>query len=150
MIKLAQHHFHLTATWQGGRNGQGTIQAGNLKQTISIPEEMGGPGVGTNPDEMLIGSAATCYLITLAAMIERGKLPVEELSLETEGIVQSDKSLKFEAIIHRPKIVISQGVTKQELEKIRRVVELAEKNCMISNALRGNVRLEVEAQYVTN
>ncbi len=147
---MAQHHFHLKADWQGGRKGQGTIESGNLKQPISIPEEMDGPGVGTNPDEMLIGAAAACYLITLAAMIERGNAPVEELSLETEGIVQADKSLKFEAIIHRPKLVVRQDASEQELEKIRRFVELAEKHCMISNALRGNVRLEVEAQFITN
>ncbi len=53
---MARHHFHLKASWDGGRNGQGTIEAGNLKQTISIPKEMDGPGVGTNPDEMLIGA----------------------------------------------------------------------------------------------
>ncbi|KFZ40827.1 MULTISPECIES: SACOL1771 family peroxiredoxin [Thermoactinomyces] len=145
---MARHHFHLKASWDGGRNGQGTIEAGNLKQTISIPKEMDGPGVGTNPDEMLIGAAATCYLITLAAMIERGNMPVRELSLETEGIVHVDKKFTFEAIIHRPKLILEEGTTDEELKKIERAVELAEKNCMISNALRGNVRLEVEAEVV--
>lgn len=145
---MARHHFYLKASWDGGRNGQGTIEAGNLKQTISIPKEMDGPGVGTNPDEMLIGAAATCYLITLAAMIERGNMPVRELSLETEGIVHVDKKFTFEAIIHRPKLILEEGTTDEELKKIERAVELAEKNCMISNALRGNVRLEVEAEIV--
>ncbi len=35
---------------------------------------MDGPGVGTNPDEMLLGAAATCYIITLAAMLERSNI----------------------------------------------------------------------------
>src|SRR5690625_5475142 len=68
---MTQHHFHLQANWPGGRNSSGYIDAGELKTKISIPPEMDGPGIGTNPDEMLLGAAATCYVITLAAMIER-------------------------------------------------------------------------------
>ncbi len=56
-----EHTFYLDAHWDGGRNSTGTIEAGNLKQSISIPKEMDGPGVGTNPDEMLLGAAATCF-----------------------------------------------------------------------------------------
>ncbi len=84
---MAQHQFHLKADWPGGRNSTGSIDAGNLKTKISIPPEMDGPGVGTNPDEMLLGAAATCYVITLAAMIERAELPLKEMALNSEGIV---------------------------------------------------------------
>ena len=52
------HHFHLTAEWPGGRNDIGIIQSGNLQTQISIPTEMEGPGIGTNPDEMLLGAAS--------------------------------------------------------------------------------------------
>ena len=70
---MAEHLFHLKANWPGLRNDVGTIDAGNLKTEVSIPPEMDGPGVGTNPDEMLLGAAATCYIITLAAMMERSR-----------------------------------------------------------------------------
>ena len=69
------------------RNDIGNIEAGNLVTKISIPSEMEGPGVGTNPDEMLLGAAATCYIITLAAMMERSHLEKEQLTMESEGIV---------------------------------------------------------------
>jgi Predicted redox protein, regulator of disulfide bond formation len=52
----------------------GEIASGQLQTKVSIPPEMDGPGIGTNPDEMLLGAAATCYIITLAAMFERAKL----------------------------------------------------------------------------
>ncbi|MDR6226692.1 SACOL1771 family peroxiredoxin [Desmospora profundinema] len=142
---MAKHHFHLTARWQGGRNGIGTIDAGNLKSEISIPEEMRGPGVGTNPDEMLIGSAATCYLITLAAMLERAAIPVKELTLETEGVVREERGLKFERITHRPTVILEATATAGHLEQTEAATERAERHCMISNALRGNVELAVEA-----
>lgn len=143
---MPRHHFHLKATWSGGRNGTGAIEAGNLKQQISIPKEMDGPGLGTNPDEMLIGAAATCYLITLAAIIERKRLPVVELSLQTEGIVRVENKLTFEKIIHRPHLLVKKEATEKEWEMIRQATEAAERSCMISNALRGNVELKVEAE----
>ncbi len=76
---MAEHLFHLKADWPGLRNDIGTIDAGNLKTKVSIPPEMDGPGIGTNPDEMLLGAAATCYIITLAAMMERSKLEKDSL-----------------------------------------------------------------------
>ncbi|SEN03174.1 SACOL1771 family peroxiredoxin [Lihuaxuella thermophila] len=142
---MSRHHFFMKATWTGGRNGTGTIDAGHLKSQISIPAVMDGPDVGTNPDEMLIGAAGTCYLITLAAIIERRRLPVIELSLETEGIVRADPKLVFEKIIHRPKLIVQTSAGEKELKSIKQATEQAEKTCMISNALRGNVELEVEA-----
>ncbi|PTM57816.1 SACOL1771 family peroxiredoxin [Desmospora activa] len=146
---MAQHHFHLTAQWEGGRNGTGTIDAGNLKSVISIPKEMRGPGVGTNPDEMLIGSAATCYLITLAAMLERQNIPVQELSLKTEGVVREERGLKFERITHRPQVILASSATADQRKQTEAATERAERHCMISNALRGNVELAVEANIST-
>lgn len=61
---MTMHHFHLSAEWPGGRNDIGTIQSGNLQTQISVPTEMEGPGIGTNPDEIFTQAASTCYIIT--------------------------------------------------------------------------------------
>ena len=83
---MAEHYFHLKADWPGLRNDIGTIDAGNLKTKISIPPEMDGPGIGTNPDEMLLGAAATCYIITLAAMMERSKMEKVALTMSQSAL----------------------------------------------------------------
>lgn len=143
---MAEHHFHLHADWPGGRNSEGFIDAGNLKTKISIPPEMDGPGVGTNPDEMLLGAAATCYIITLAAMIERAKLPLKEMALESEGIVDVTNGVfTYKKIIHRPTVALELNATEVEMKKLHQLVEKAEKSCMISRAIQGNVELELEA-----
>ncbi|MFC4075950.1 SACOL1771 family peroxiredoxin [Salinithrix halophila] len=143
---MARHEFRLTADWNGGRNGEGTITAGNLQTKISIPSEMKGPGIGTNPDEMLIGAAATCYLITLAAMLERKSIPVVSLTLETVGVVSVNKNgLQFESVTHYPHVVLGAEATAKHRKDAESFTEAAEKSCMISNALRGNVDLSVQA-----
>lgn len=142
---MAEHEFHLKAEWPGGRNSVGDIIAGNLKTKISIPPEMDGPGIGTNPDEMLLGAAATCYLITLAAMIERAKLPLQEMSIESVGIVDVTKGIfTYKKIVHKPVVMLQKDAEPRQMKMLGRLVQKAEKSCMISNALRGNVEIELE------
>lgn len=143
---MAQHHFHLKADWPGGRNSTGHIEAGNLQTKVSIPPEMNGPGVGTNPDEMLLGAAATCYLITLAAMIERANLPLKEMALNSEGIVDvTNGIITYQKIIHKPFVVLQESAEPIDYKKLDTLVEKAEASCMISRALKGNVEIELQA-----
>ncbi|MFD1885760.1 OsmC family protein [Paenibacillus wenxiniae] len=136
------HEFILDANWKGGRNSEGTISSGNLNTVISIPEPMGGPGTGTNPDEMLLGAAATCYIITLAAMLERSELAVEQLTMRSEGYVDVTNNIfTYKEIIHRPHIVLAATATTAQLEKANLLAHKAEQSCMISRAVAGNVQL---------
>ena len=143
---MAEHYFHLKAAWPGLRNDIGTIQSGNLKTEVSIPPEMDGPGVGTNPDEMLLGAAATCYIITLAAMMERSGLDKEALTMESVGVVEVTKGvITYKKIIHKPAIVLKSDATEKDIMVAQRLAEKAETSCMISRAIKGNVKVELEA-----
>jgi peroxiredoxin-like protein len=144
---MAEHLFHLQANWPGLRNDIGTIEAGNLKTKVSIPPEMDGPGIGTNPDEMLLGAAATCYIITLAAMMERSKLEKESLTMESVGVVDvTNGVITYKKIIHKPKIVLNSNATEKDKALAKKLAEKAETSCMISRAIQGNVGIELEAE----
>lgn len=147
---MGEHRFVLSARWQGGRNGEGEIAVGQLRTAVSAPAELDGPGVGTNPEEMLTGAAATCYLITLAAVLERRELPVTGISLVTEGVVNTEGGLRFERILHRPRIGLRAGATAEQVERARQAAERAEQACMISRAVRGNVEVLVEPEVVVD
>ena len=145
-IKMAEHRFYLKADWPGRRNEIGYIEAGNLQTKVSIPPEMGGPGIGTNPDEMLLGAAATCYIITLGAMIERANLPLQEMSLESEGTVEViNNVITYKKIIHKPIVMLTEEANEKDYKMLTRLVDRAETSCMISRALKGNVEIELEA-----
>jgi peroxiredoxin-like protein len=144
--RMAEHHFHLKANWPGLRNDVGNIAAGNLITKVSIPPEMDGPGIGTNPDEMLLGAAATCYIITLAAMMERSHLEKEQLTMESEAIVDVTKGVfTYKKIIHRPNIVLKHDASDQDLLLAQQLAEKAETSCMISRAVKGNVEMELQS-----
>jgi len=138
---MTVHTFTLTIDWPGGRNAVGDLKTERLQTQISIPPEMDGPGIGTNPDEMLLGAAATCYLITLAAMLERSQIDAK-LNLKSEGLVDVTNGVfTYKAIHHYVDI----DLQNKEDERTRRIAERyaykAEETCMISKALKGNVEV---------
>ena len=139
---MTLHTFSLTIDWPGGRNEVGNLTAQRLETQISIPPEMDGPGIGTNPDEMLLGAAATCYMITLAAMLERSQIEAQP-TLKSEGIVEVTNGVFTYREIHH---YIELNMLQQDEKKQRmaeRYAYKAEEVCMISKALRGNVKIEV-------
>ncbi|QUG41541.1 OsmC family protein [Psychrobacillus sp. INOP01] len=139
---MTEHYFHLKADWPGNRNDIGTIHARNLQTKISIPQEMDGPGLGTNPDEMLLGAATTCYIITLAAMLERSHIEKVSLVVESTAAVDVTNGIfTYKKIIHRPMLVI---VNEKDTKMATRLLLKAEDTCMISKALRGNVEIVLE------
>ncbi|HZG72415.1 MAG TPA: OsmC family protein [Chondromyces sp.] len=147
---MAEHHFYLTANWPGLRNDVGEIKTKNLHTKVSIPPEMDGPGIGTNPDEMLLGAAATCYIITLAAMMERSQLEKVNLTMESEGIVDVTKGvITYKKIIHRPEIILQPNATERDQQLARKLAKKAETSCMISRAVQGNIEIELDVTIKT-
>ncbi len=68
---MVQHDFKVQTTWQGGRNEVGEVIGDVINEQISIPSSLEGTGIGTNPDELLVSAASSCYIISLAATLER-------------------------------------------------------------------------------
>lgn len=146
---MTEHFFKMTLHWPGGRNAVGSLLAERLQTSISIPPEMDGPGVGTNPDEMLLGAAATCYLITLANLLEGSRITVSDLSMNSVGTVDVTNGIfTYVCIVHQPVIKLSENASDRDKRMVMRLAEKAEKTCMISKALRGNVAIELEITII--
>jgi peroxiredoxin-like protein len=142
---LTRHSFHITTDWPGLRNDVGTLSSENLHTKISIPPEMDGPGIGTNPDEMLLGAAATCYIITLAAMLERSHIEKTSLTMTSEGIVEVEKGvITYKEIIHRPVLTLIPSLTEKDISLAKKLMMKAEQSCMITRAIKGNVIVRVD------
>ncbi len=145
---MAEHAFHYHADWPGGRNVVGDMRCGQLTGKISIAPGMGGPGIGTNPDEMLLGAAATCYVMTLAAIIERAHLAIGALSLDSSIVVDVTQGVyACKRIVHAPRITLAPGTTDVDRARLTQIAESAERYCMVSKALRGNVEIRVEPVF---
>mgnify|MGYP002655722375 FL=1 len=143
---MVKHDFNLPTKWRGGREEVGTVNGDIISEQISIPAPLGGNGVGTNPDELLVSAASSCYIISLAATLERAKFTDINLINNSVGTALFENGkFKMVTITHYPKISVT-AEDKENLEKrLPKLLEIADNNCMISNSIRNNVEIKIQA-----
>ncbi|KTT86517.1 hypothetical protein RSA37_11515 [Mammaliicoccus sciuri] len=139
---------NLKTVWNYDIKGYGSIKGNNLDIKIAIPEELGGSGEGSNPKQILVSSAASCYIMTLVSIIETRKLPVIELTMSSEMSILEDNTLN---IIHYPRIVLSDQKSDEVYQSAYRAFIIADKGCAIGNLLKKtdvNINIKGEITYI--
>ena len=125
----------------GGRNGIAGLENGQLTVTMASPKELGGSGLGHNPEELFATGYAACYLgaMRFAASSEKlGAVPDSTTVKAEVGIgPRSDGGfgLKVKLVVSLP------GLERGVAEKI---VERGHFICPYSNATKGNIEVVTE------
>ena len=125
----------------GGRNGVASLANGQLTVTHASPKELGGSGLGHNPEELFALGYAACYLgaMRYAAGSEKlGAVPESATVTAHVGIGgRSDGGfgLKVKLVVAMP------GVDRAVAEKI---AERGHFICPYSNATKGNIEVVTE------
>jgi peroxiredoxin-like protein len=144
---MSEHHTTIQASWRGSSQaGAGELSTDALRSTFSIPRELGGPGKGTTTEELVLGAAGACYLITLAVALGKRSIPYDALEIRTDGTFLFDKGLHFVSVAHHPRIVLSATATAAHREAALAATAAAEQGCMVSRAIRGNVAMTVHPE----
>jgi peroxiredoxin-like protein len=123
----------LHVKWNGLTTGSGIIEAEKMALPIAIPEHFGGTGQGANPKELLAASAASCYLMTLAAMLEGHKIPASIISLTTE--LKGDKPSNM-LIAHNVEVKLGEARKPEEDKNVMALIQKADHSCMIGNLIK--------------
>lgn len=140
------HEYPVTATWTGGRKGNGT--ATDTTNSVSVPiavgPEFGGDGGGTNPEQMLAMAVASCYLITFGIIAENRKIPVVSMDVTAVGEVEENgPQFTYKKITLRSKIVLASGADDAQVKMAEDMAHKADNYCIITNAVRDKVQIEV-------
>jgi len=123
----------LQMNWSGAIKGTGTIEADKIKLPIAIPEHFGGTGEGANPKELLAASAASCYLMTLVAMLQGHKVPAKGVVITTE--LSGDKPTNMH-IVHTVQLEFHEETQPEQKQNAQSLLEKADKSCMIGNLIK--------------
>lgn len=125
----------------GGRNGTSGLVNGQLTVAMASPKELGGSGLGHNPEELLAMGYAACYLGAMRFVAKSEKL----------GSVPDDASVNAHVGIGpRPEggfaiqvrlVVTMPGVDRAVAEKI---AERGHFICPYSHATKGNIEVVTE------
>jgi peroxiredoxin-like protein len=135
-------NFDVELSWAGtGREGAGAIQTDDLLLELSAPESMGGRGVGTNPEELLVCAVSSCFTATLFGVLRHARLPVGSLAIRASGTVTGFSGhARFARIVVTPTILGGDSARQSEYEA---AAADAHDRCFIGHTLAADVTYEV-------
>ena len=144
---MAEFSRKVDVDWSGSiMEGKGQIKAGTGAFTLPVtfPARVGEPGGLTSPEELMAASHAACYAMALNATVGRKGGSIARTHV-TATIVADKGEAGITVTTSRLKVVAEglQGIEKAQFPEVARE---AEGKCPISNALRGSLKIELEAE----
>jgi osmotically inducible protein OsmC len=136
-----------TAKWAGTlTEGSGTFSTASGLVTdaaISWASRTNESKSQTSPEEMLAASHASCYAMAFSYHLQNNFAPADSLVV-TSNVGFGPKPEGGMMVTHSHLHVVG-SVPGMDLETFQRAATEAEAACPISQALRGNVEITVEA-----
>ena len=144
---MATFSRSVTVDWAGSiMEGKGTAKAatGAFTLPVTVPSRIGEPAGLTSPEELLAASHAACYAMALNATIGRkGGSAARTVVTATVSADKGDAGIKLTTSQLK---VVAEGLTGIEKGEFANVAREAESKCPISNAIRGNLQISVDAE----
>ena len=147
---MASFARHVEVDWNGNLlEGNGTAKAGTgaFSVPVTFPSRINEKGDGkTTPEELLAASHAVCFAMVLTNTITKqgGKIK----TLKVTATVTADKGDAGIKLVTSHLKAVVQGLEGIPASGIDELAKGAEKGCPISNAIRGNIAVSVEASAV--
>lgn len=127
-----------TATATGARAGHVRSDNGRLDLDLAVPEEFGGPGGATNPEELFAAGYSACFQGALA--VAGAKREIDTSASEVTARVHltpPDMTLSVELEVMIP------GVDEETAAKL---AESAHRVCPYSRATRDNIEVTLSTR----
>ena len=144
---MATFSRSVTVDWAGSiMEGKGEAKAGSGAFTLPVtfPSRIGEPAGRTSPEELIAAAHASCYAMALNATVGRKGGSIARTHIT--ATVTADKGDSGIKLTTSKLQVVAEGLTGIEKSQFADVAREAEKGCPISNALRGNLQIDVEAE----
>ena len=126
----------------GGRaEGHGETPDGNLNLELRVPQELGGQGDGTNPEQLFAVGFAACFEGALGVVARRRHLEAGDVAIDSKVMLLPTEARGF-------KLAVELDVSLPSVESQDEAAELvreAHQVCPYSNATRGNIDVTLKA-----
>jgi lipoyl-dependent peroxiredoxin len=130
--------------WEGDLpqgNGRFTVGSGALgEQPVTWSSRTERSGGKTSPEELIAAAHGSCFAMALSGALAEGGTPPERLEITAVCTFDVD-NVKVSSV----DLDIRGHVPDLDAEGFQSVVEQADQGCPVSNALRGNVEIRVNA-----
>jgi len=134
-----------SAVWEGGlKGGTGTFKGqtegvGGQYNFSSRFEE----GAGSNPEELLAAAHAACFSMALSAQLEGNGTPPTRVETDAVCTVEkADAGFKITTM----RLTTRATVASVDAKRFQELAKAAVEGCPVSQALKGNVNVVLDAQ----
>lgn len=134
-----------SAVWEGGlRAGRGHFSAGSgaFAGDYSFPTRFEG-AKGTNPEELIAAAHAACLSMALSGGLERAGTPATRISTTASCTIEK---VGDGFRITRMRLEVRGQVPGIDEAGFQAAARGAKDGCPVSQALQGNVQLELDAR----
>ncbi len=143
-------HFTVGGTWTGDGMGCGKLHLpqGNLSLLVGGARELGGCGIGANPEELLLAAVAACFLNTWAIFLKKLGVSYAEPALRVSGELGPDPEGGFKMLWATIHAVVPRALLADQKEQVEKTLRLTEKYCIVSKVAKAAMPLKVEVEEV--
>lgn len=131
-------HFRLEEGLRGvaSASGRPDIAAG-------APSEFGGRDDVWSPEHLALAALNTCLALTFHAVARNSHFEFRSWEASATGRIEKveGRGYSFSHIVVRPRISFAE---EPDRERLVRLLEMAKRNCFISNSLTAEVHVEPE------
>lgn len=148
---MASFSRKVEVTWNGGlMDGKGEARAGTGAFTLPVtfPVRIGEPAGHTSPEELVAAAHAACYAMAFNATL--GKNNAKAARTHVTATVTADKGDAGIKVVSSVLDLVVSGLEGTDAAGLADLAKKAEGGCPISNALRGNVEITVNARVAQN
>jgi organic hydroperoxide reductase OsmC/OhrA len=142
--KTKAYDFPLSLRWLAGRRTLLTVQGKDELEVAPPPEFKGGVEGMWSPEDLLVGSVASCFAVTLLRIADQRAVPLRGLDVNASGHVEQRDDGRFgftEAVLH----VVVDTETGCEAE-VAAAAEVAEQGCLVACSLDFPVRIDLDVR----
>ena len=135
---LVKKLYTAEATATGGRAGHARSSDGLLEVDLRVPEAMGGPGGGTNPEQLFAAGYAACFQSALAGVGRRQKVDTADSTVTAQVSIGT-----IGAGAYGLAVTLRVTIPQVDQDRARELVAAAHEVCPYSNATRGNIDVQL-------
>jgi peroxiredoxin-like protein len=141
-VRHREFHFPVEIDWEGGRRTTARVEGKQPVQIATPPEFRGTDPDLWSPEDALVAAAASCLVVTIAALAERHQLPLHDLAINANGVVgrRPDGRFGFTRIEQTVELQTDPGHD----DDARALVAKAEDGCLVTVSLDLPVHTTVE------
>lgn len=134
--------FVSSARWANGRNGVATGPDVQPPINFSAPPEFQGEAGVWTPEHFFTTAIATCFVNTFQAIAMFSRFSALALNVSVEGKVEKGEGgYRFTRVTLRPVLTVP---SEADREQGMRLLEKAEKACLVSRSLNSEMILEAK------